>query len=166
MEITFTAEEIAGLAVMMNNGSVPFMGIATIIPQGVENVYKMKPSFMFGKVVNEVRDKYKKEGILDSFEFTNLTYTMLKSKYQISIEKGEKMTESIFLADNNMAGKLVFNNDGTYTMSDGVDPKALVEEFSKKAKSENYKVHLKEISEKPVKISAEDIEEIFNLMHI
>lgn len=166
MEITFTAEDIAGLAVMMNNGTVPFKGLATILPQGVENIYKWKPSFMFDKVVNDVKKKFEEQGILNSFEFTNLTFVMLKSKYQISIEKGDKIVESVFLTENHTAGTMVFNDDGTYTMSDGAEPKNLIKEFSKKADSENYKVQLKEYLSKPVKISANDIEEIYNLMHI
>lgn len=166
MEMSFTADEITGLAVMMNNGTVPFMGLATILPQGVENVYKWKPSFMFDKVVESVKGKFSQMGILESYEFTNLTYTMLKSKYQISIFKGDRIVESIMLADNNTAGKLVFNDDNTYTMIDGFDPKQLVAEFGKKAEEGGYKVQLREHLSKPVKISANDIEEIFNLMHI
>ena len=87
MEIKFTAEEIIGMAVMMNNGTVPFMGLATILPQGVENVFKWKPSFMFNKVVEASKNRFKEQGIFESFEFTNLTYTMLKSTYQLSITK-------------------------------------------------------------------------------
>lgn len=166
MEMTFTSEQIAGLAVMLNNGSVPFLGIATILPQGVENIYKWKPSFMFDKVIKEVTDKYKQMGILESFEFTNLTYTMLKSKYQITLSNGEKNQESIFLAENNTACKMVFNSDGTYTVTDGLEQKALVESFSKKAKDGSFTVWLRENSAKPVKITADDIEEIFNLMRI
>ncbi len=168
MEIKFTAEEIIGMAVMMNNGSVPFMGLSTILPQGVENVFKWKPSFMFNKVVEASRDKFKENGILESFEFTNLTYTMLKSKYQISITKGDetKIEEAIFLADNNTAGTMTFNSDGTYTMVDGFDQKTLVSDFSEKAKNGSYKVYLREHLCKPVKISADDIEEVFNLMHV
>ena len=164
--MTFTSEQITGLAVMMNNGSVPFMGLVTILPQGVDNVYKWKPSFMFDKVVKEVTDKYKQMGILESFEFTNLTYTMLKSKYQITVSEGEKNKESIFLAENNTACKMIFNTDGTYTVTDGFEQKTLVDEFSKKAKDSSYTVWLRENSAKPVKITADDIEEIFNLMHI
>ncbi len=167
MEIKFTADEIAGLAVMMHNSSVPFLGISTILPHGVENVYKWKPSFMFDKVLTQLKEKYSQMGILESYEFTNLTYTMLKSKYQISIGGGEHhLSESIMLAENNTAGKLVFNSDGTYTMTDGYDPKTLVKEFADKAKTGGYKVFLRELGGKPVKIAAEDIEEIFNLMHI
>lgn len=166
MEITFTADQITGLAVMMNNGTVPFMGLSTILPQGVENVYKWKPSFMFDKVVDGVKEKFKQMGIMESFEFTNLTYTILKAKYQISISKGEKPEESIFLAENNTAGKMIFNTDGTYTVSDGYDQKELVESFSHKAKNNSYSVFLREAPSKPVKISADDINEIFNLMHI
>lgn len=168
MEINFTAEQITGLAVMMNNGTVPFMGLATILPQGVENVYKWKPSFMFDKVVKEARSQFEQMGIMESYEFTNLIYTMIKAKYQISIAKGdgENPIESIFLADNNTAGKMLFNSDNTYTMTDGYEPKTLVQEFAKKAKEGSYKVYLREQGEKSVKISADDIEEIFNLMHI
>ncbi len=166
MEIKFTADEIAGLAVMMHNSSVPFLGLGTILPHGVENVYKWKPSFMFDKVIAQIKDKYSQMGILESYEFTNLTYTMLKSKYQISICNGDHPQESIMLAENNTAGKLVFNDDGTYTMTDGYDPKQLVKDFAAKAKSSGHKVYLRELGGKPVKISADDIEEIFNLMHI
>lgn len=166
MEITFTAAQITGLAVMMNNGTVPFLGITTILPYGVENIYKWKPSFMFDKVVGEVTEKYKQMGILESYEFTNLTYTMLKAKYQITISKGEKPKEAIFLAENNTACGMIFNADGTYTVTDGFDQKALIESFTKKAKEDSYKITLREIPAKPVKISADDIEEVFNLMHI
>lgn len=168
VEVKFTADEIIGMAVMMNGGNVPFMGLACILPQGVENVFKWKPSFMFNKVIEASKNRFKERGILESYEFTNLTYTMLKSKYQISITKGDEtqIEESIFLADNNTAGIMVFNSDGTYTMTDGFEQKALVSEFSEKAKSGGYRVYLKESMVKPVKISADDIEEIFNLMHI
>lgn len=166
MEIKFTAEEIAGMAVMMNNGSIPFMGLATILPQGVENIFKWKPSFMFDKVVKECKDKFEQMGILESYEFTNLLCAMLKAKYQISIANGDKLIESMFLGENDTAGTMKFEDDGTYTMTDGFSPKKLVDEFSKKAKESGYKVYLREHLCKPVTISADDIEEIFNLMHI
>ncbi len=166
MEIKFTAEEIIGIAVMMNNGTVPFLGLATILPQGVENVFKWKPSFMFDKVVKSSKARFEQMGIMESYEFTNLTYVMLKSKYQISIAKNEKLIESMFLAENGAAGTLIFEEDGTYTMTDGKEQKKVVDEFVKKAKSDDYTVYLKEQQSKPVVISAEDIEEVFNLMHI
>lgn len=166
MEINFTAEEIAGMAVMMNNGTVPFLGLATVLPHGVENVYKWKPSFMFDKVIEESKKKFRQMGILESYEFTNLTYTMLKCKYQISIAKGEALEEAIFLAENNTAGKMIFNSDHTYTVTDGYDQKSLVSEFAKKAKNGGYKAYLREQPSKPAEISADDIEEIFNLMHM
>ena len=166
LEIKFNAEEIVGMAVMMNNGTVPFMGVASILPQGVENPFKWKPSFMFDKVVKDSKNKFEQMGILESYEFTNLTYTMLKSKYQISIANGDKLIESIFLAENDTAGKMKFEDDGTFTMTDGFEQKTLVEEFSKEAKDSGYKVFLKEQGSKPVTISSDDIEEIFNLMHI
>lgn len=166
MEIKFTAEEIVGMAVMMNNGTVPFMGVASILPQGVENPFKWKPSFMFDRVVKDSKGKFEQMGILESYEFTNLTYTMLKSKYQISIANGDKLIESIFLAENDSAGKMKFEDDGTYTMTDGFDQKTLVEEFSKQAKESGHRVYLREHLCKPVTISPDDIEEIFNLMHI
>ena len=166
MEIKFTAEEIVGMALMMNNGTVPFMGLATILPQGVENPFKWKPSFMFDKVVKDSKGRFEQMGILESYEFTNLTYTMLKAKYQISVANGDKLVESIFLAENDTAGKFKFEEDGSFTMTDGFDQKALVEEFSKKAKEGGYKVFLREHLCKPVVINADDIEEIFNLMHI
>lgn len=166
MEVTFTAEEIAGLAVSMNNGTVPFMGLVSILPQGVENIYKWKPSFMFDKITASVKNKFKQMGILESYEFTNLTYTMLKFKCQISILEGDKYVKSMMLTDSNMAGVLKFNDDGTYTMTDGFDPKKLVSDFGKEANDSRYHVQLKEASGKPTQIDAEDIEEIFNLMHI
>ncbi len=166
LEIKFTAEEISGMAVMMNNGVIPFMGIATILPQGVENVFKWKPSFMYDKVVKECKEKFEQMGIMESYEFTNLLCLMLKSKYQISTANGDKLIESIFLGENDTAGTMVFESDGTYTMTDGLTPKTLVSEFSKKAKDSGYKVYLREHLCKPVPISADDIEEIFNLMHI
>lgn len=167
MDIKFTAEEIIGLAVMMNNGSVPFMGLNTILPQGVENVYKWKPSFMFDKVVKDSKQKFEQMGIMESYTFTNLTFVMLKSKYQISLAgKDNKIVDAIFLADNNMAGRMSFNDDGTYTMVDELDQKALVDEFMEKAKAGSYKVYLKEHLCKPITIGAEDIEEIFYLMHM
>lgn len=154
------------MAVMMNNGTVPFMGLATILPQGVENIYKWKPSFMFDKVVEKAKQKFVQLGILESYEFTNLLYTMLKAQYQISIAKGDNIEESIFLAGNNTSGRMIFNSDHTYTMTDGYDQKSLVSEFAKKAKDGGYKVYLRENTDKPVEISADDIEEIFNLMHM
>ena len=166
LEIKFTAEEIVGMAVMMNNGTVPFMGLATILPQGVDNPFKWKPSFMFDKVVKESKSRFEQMGILESYEFTNLTYVMLKSKYQISIAVGDKLVESIFLAENDTAAKMKFEDDGTYSVTDGFDQKTLVEEFAKQAQDGSYKVFLKEHLCKPVTISADDIEEIFNLMHI
>lgn len=166
MEIKFTAEEIAGMAVMMNNGTIPFMGLSTILPHGVENVFKWKPSFMFDKVVKDCKNKFEQMGILESYEFTNLLCTMLKAKYQISIVNGDKIIESMFLGDNDMAGTMKFEDDGTYTMIDGLTPKKLVDEFSKKSKESGFKIYLKEFLSKPVVISADDIEEIFNLMHI
>ncbi len=168
MEIKFTTEEIIGIAVMMNNGTVPFMGLATILPQGVENIFKWKPSFMFDKVVKNAKSRFEQMGILESYEFTNLTYTMLKSKYQISIlkEEGGKPTESIFLAENNTACKMMFEEDGTFTVTDGLEQKKLVDEFTKKAKDEKAFVSLREHLCKPVEIQADDIEEIFHLMHI
>lgn len=170
MEIVFKAEEIIGMAVMMNNGTIPFMGLATLLPQGVENVFKWKPSFMFDKVVKENTQRFEQMGILESYEFTNLACTMLKSTYQISIAKSasdeNKLVESIFLSENNMAGDLVFNDDGTYKMTDGYDAKKLVQDFAKKAKDGDYTVFLKEAHSKPVVIQPEDIEETFNLMHI
>ena len=66
MEIQFTADEIIGIAVMMNNGTVPFMGLKTILPHGVENVYKWKPSFMFDKVVKESKKRFEQMGIMES----------------------------------------------------------------------------------------------------
>ena len=170
MEIVFKAEEIIGLAVMMNNGTIPFMGLGTILPQGVENVFKWKPSFMFDKVVKENTKRFEQMGILESYEFTNLACTMLKATYQISIGKSgndeNHIDESIFLSENNAAGDLVFNGDGTYKMTDGYDAKKLAEDFAKKAKSGDYTVYLKERGAKPVVISPEDIVETFNLMHI
>ncbi len=166
--MNFTPEDIIGIAVMMNNGKVPFLGLSTILPQGVENVFKHKPSFMFSRVVDGCRGKFNEMGILESYQFTNLTYTMLKSKYQISISKGDEtnIEESIFLAENGSAGILKFNDDETYNMSDGMDQKTLVAEFAKKAKEGGYNVFLREHLCKPVKIGADDIEEVFNLMHI
>lgn len=168
MEVNFSADQIAGIAVMMNNGTVPFLGLATILPQGVENVYKWKPSFLFDKVIEDAKDNFKQMGILESYEFTNLTYTMLKARYQISISNGDsdELIESIFLADNNTAGKMVFLPDGKYQMSDGFKQKELVDEFSQKAKDGGYTVYMREKTARPVKIDASDIEEVFNLMHI
>ncbi len=170
MEIVFKAEEIIGMAVMMNNGTIPFMGLATLLPQGVENVFKWKPSFMFDKVVKENTKRFEQMGILESYEFTNLACTMLKATYQISIAKSEEdenhPVESIFLSENNMAGDMVFCDDGTYKMTDGYDAKKLVADFAKKAKEGKYTVFLKEKQGKPVVIQPEDIEETFNLMHI
>ena len=166
MEIKFNAEEIVGMAIMMNNGTVPFKGVASILPQGVENPFKWKPSFMFDKVVKDSKSKFEQMGILESYEFTNLTYTMLKSKYQISIANGDKLIESIFLAENDTAGKMKFEDDGTFTMTDGFEQKKLVAEFAKAAKDNKYTVYLKEQHSSPVVISADDIEEIFNLMHV
>lgn len=170
MEIVFKAEEIIGMAVMMNNGTIPFMGLATLLPQGVENVFKWKPSFMFDKVVKENTQRFRQMGILESYEFTNLACTVLKSTYQISITKGAENenhpVESIFLAENNTAADMVFNDDGTYKVTDGHDPKKLVEDFAKKAKKGGYTVFLKENKGKPAEISPEDIVETFNLMHL
>ncbi len=170
MEIKFTAEEIIGLAVMMNNGTIPFMGVQTLLPQGVENVFKWKPSFMFDKIVKENTERFAQMGILESYEFTNLSCALLKSTYQISVAKDEesinKPAESIFLSEGNNAGHMTFNDDGTYTMTDGHDPKKLTADFAKKAKEGNYTVFLKESNNKPVVIQPEDIEEIFNLIHI
>lgn len=170
MEIVFTAEEIIGMAVMMNNGTIPFMGLNTLLPQGIENVFKWKPSFMFDKVVKENTARFEQMGILESYEFTNLACTMLKATYQISIAKSahdeNKLIESIFLTENNAAGHLVFNSDGTYKMTDGYDAKKLVSDFAKKAKDGGYTVFLKEKQNKPVVIQPEDIVETFNLMHI
>ena len=167
MEINFKAEEIIGIAVMMNNGSVPFMGLNTILPQGVENVYKWKPSFMFDKVVKECKQKFESMGIMESYTFTNLTCVMLKSKYQISLANSDnKIVDSIFLSDNNTAGRMTFNDDGTYTMTDELDQKTLVDEMTKKAKEGSYKVYLREHLCKPLTIGVEDIEAIFDLMHI
>jgi len=168
LEIQFTADEIIGIAVMMNNGTVPFMGLKTILPHGVENVYKWKPSFMFDKVVKDSKKRFEQMGIMESYEFTNLTYAMLKAKYQISVSKGEgeNLIESIFLCENNACGKMKFNDDGTYTMTDGFVQKKLVSEFTKEAKDNKYTVYLKEQHSSPVEIPAEDIEEIFNLMHV
>jgi len=167
LEIKFKAEEIIGLAVMMNNGTVPFMGVATILPQGVENVFKWKPSFMYDKVIKDSKQRFEQMGIMESYNFTNLTYVMLKSKYQISIANdNEKIVESIFLAENNMAGKMEFGDDGAYTMTDELDQKKLVDEMKKKAKEGSYKVYLREHLCKPLTIEPEDIEEIFSLMHM
>ena len=170
MEITFKAEEIIGLAVMMNNGTIPFMGLGTLLPQGVENVFKWKPSFMFDKVVKENTERFQSMGILESYEFTNLACTMLKSTYQISIAKDEanenKPEESIFLSENNTAGHMIFEKDGTYKMTDGFDPKQLIADFAGKAKNGKYTVFLKEKGAKPVVIQPEDIEETFNLIHL
>ena len=163
----FLADEIIGLAVMMNNGTVPFMGVSTILPQGVENVFKWKPSFMFDKVVKDSKKRFEQMGIMESYNFTNLTYVMLKSKYQISLAKDDgKIVESIFLAENNMAGRMNFEEDGTYTMVDDLDQKTIVEEMTKKAKEGSYKVYLREHLCKPLTIEPEDIEEIFSLMHM
>ena len=168
MEIQFTADEIIGIAVMMNNGSVPFMGLKTILPHGVENVYKWKPSFMFDKVIKDSKKRFEQMGIMESYEFTNLTYVMLKAKYQISVTKkeGHKLMESIFLCENDTCGKMIFNDDDTYTMTDGFEQKKLVAEFAKAAKDNKYTVYLKEQHSSPVVIQADDIEEIFNLMHV
>ena len=167
LEIKFTAEEIIGLAVMMNNGTVPFMGVATLLPQGVENVYKWKPSFLFDKVIKDSKQRFEQMGIMESYNFTNLTYVMLKSKFQISLaDDSGKIKEAIFLAENNMAGRMEFEDDGTYMMTDDLDQKKLVDETTKKAKEGSYKVFLREHLCKPLTISAEDIEEIFSLMHM
>ena len=170
MEINFTAEEIIGMAVMLNNGTIPFMGVGTLLPQGVENVFKWKPSFMFDKVVKDNTDRFAQMGILESYEFTNLACTMLKSTYQISIAKDKesenKPIESIFLSENNVAGHMFFNSDGTYKMTDGHDPKKLAASFASKAREGKYTVFLKEKHSKPVVIQPEDIEETFNLMHL
>lgn len=167
MEVKFTAEEIIGLAVMMNNGTVPFMGVSTILPQGVENVYKWKPSFMYEKVIRDSKQRFEQMGIMESYNFTNLTYVMLKSKYQISLaDESGRITESIFLADNNMAGRMEFGTDGTYTMTDDLDQKMIVDEMTEKAKKSSCKVYLRERLCKPLSIEAGDIEEIFSLMHV
>ncbi len=167
MEVKFTAEEITGLAVMMNNGTVPFLGVATILPQGVENVFRWKPSFMFDKVVKDSRQRFEQMGIMESYNFTNLTYVMLKSKYQISLaNESGRIVEAIFLADNNMAGRMEFSEDGTYLMTDELDQKMIVDEMTKKAKEGKYKVYLRELLCKPLTIDAEDIEEVFSLMHM
>lgn len=170
MEIVFKAEEIIGLAVMMNNGVIPFMGLGTLLPQGVENVFKWKPSFMFDKVVKDNTKRFEQMGILESYEFTNLACVMLKYDYQISIAKKKenenKPLESIFLGENNAAGRMTFEKDSTYKMTDGLDPKKLVAEFQKKAEEGKYTVFLKEKHAKPIIISASDIGETFNLMHI
>lgn len=170
MEIVFKAEEIIGLAVMLNNGTIPFMGVATLLPQGVENVFKWKPSFMFDKLVKENTKRFEQMGILESYEFTNLACVLLKSTYQISTAKSEedenKPLESIFLADNNASCKMVFNEDGTYTVTDGFETKKLVGDFARQAKEQKLTVFLKEKQAKPIVIQPEDIEETFNLMHI
>lgn len=166
MEIKFTAEEIAGMSVMMNNGTIPFMGLVTILPHGVENVFKWKPSFMFDKVVKSCKEKFEQMGIMESYEFTNLLCVMLKSKYQVSIAENEKMLESMFLGDNGTCGIMKFEADGTYTMTDGFKIKQLVQDFSKKAREGNYKIYLREQQCKPVAIVADDIEELLNLMFI
>lgn len=154
----------------MNNGTIPFMGLGTLLPQGVENVFKWKPSFMFDKVVKENTDRFQQMGILESYEFTNLACTVLKCQYQISIAKNEQSenhpVESIFLAENNTAASMIFEKDGTYKVTDGYDVKKLVDDFAKKAKEGKYTVFLKENGGKPVVISPEDIVETFNLMHI
>lgn len=169
MEIEFKAEEIIGMAVMMNNGTIPFMGVGTLLPQGVENVFKWKPSFMFDKVVKENTERFQQMGILESYEFTNLACTMLKATYQISLAKSEEdadhPVESIFLSEN-ASGHMTFEDDHTYKMTDGYDSKKLVADFAKKAKDGNFTVFLKEHQGKPVVISADDIEETFNLLHI
>lgn len=168
MEISFTAEQITGLAVMMNNCTVPFLGLSTILPYGVENVYKWKPSFMFDKVIIEAKSQFEQKGILETYQFTNLINTMLKAKCQISVvnNDSEKPTEAIFLSGNNTAGKMIFNSDNTYTMSDGYEPKALVQEFKNKINEKHSKVYLREQGERAVKIDKEDLEEIFNLVNI
>ena len=154
----------------MNNGTIPFMGLSVLLPQGVENVFKWKPSFMFDKVVKDNTERFQQMGILESYEFTNLACTMLKATYQISIAKSkeeeDKPIESIFLSENNIAGRMTFNDNGTYTMTDGFDTKKLVNDFAKKAKEGGYTVFLKEKRGKPIVIQPEDIEETFNLMHI
>lgn len=169
MEIVFKAEEIIGLAVMMNNGVIPFMGLGTLLPQGVENVFKWKPSFMFDKVVKDNTKRFEQMGILESYEFTNLACTVLKATYQISIAKSESdeahPIESIFLSENS-AGSMVFSDDGTYKVTDGHDAKKLVTDFAKKAKDGGYTVFLKERQARPVVIQPEDIEETFNLIHL
>lgn len=169
MEIVFKAEEIIGLAIMMNNGTIPFMGVGVLLPQGVENVFKWKPSFMFDKVVKENTQRFQTMGILESYEFTNLACTILKANYQISIGKSESneddIEEAIFLSETS-AGLMEFGSDGTYKATDGHDPKKLVADFAKKAKSGGYTVFLKEHQSKPVVISADDIEETFNLIHL
>ena len=169
MEITFKAEEIIGLAIMMNNGTIPFMGVGTLLPQGVDNIFKWKPSFMFDKLIKENTQRFQTMGILESYEFTNLACTILKATYQISIAKSEAdenhPVESIFLSENS-AGSMVFCEDGTYKATDGHDAKKLVADFAKKAKQGNYTVFLKEQNTKPIVISADDIEEMFNLLHI
>ena len=167
LEVKFTAEEIIGLAVMMNNGTVPFMGVSTILPQGVENVYKWKPSFMFDKVIKDSKQRFEQMGIMESYKFTNLTYVMLKSKFQISIaDNSGRIVEAIFLADHNMAGRMEFGEDGTYTMTDELDQKKLVDEMTQKAKAGAYKVFLREHLCKPLSIEAEDIEEILAILHM
>lgn len=169
MEIVFKAEEIIGLAIMMNNGTIPFMGVGVLLPQGVENVFKWKPSFLFDKVVKENTKRFQTMGILESYEFTNLACTILKANYQISIGKSESkeddIQEAIFLSESS-AGRMIFSNDGTYKASDGHDPKKLVADFAKKAKDGGYAVFLKEQQSKPVVISADDIVETFNLIHL
>ncbi len=167
MEVKFKADEIAGMAVMMNNGTIPFLGLVTILPHGVENVFKWKPSFMFDKVVKQCKEKFEQMGILESYEFTNLLCVMLKSKYQITMSKNDKFTEAIFLGENNTAGIMIFEDDGTYLMKDGLVPKKIVAEFINRAKGEDCdKIYLREFLCKPVPITADDIEEIFNLMYI
>ena len=170
MEIIFKAEEIIGLAVMLNNGTIPFMGVGTLLPQGVENVFKWKPSFMFDKLVKENTARFEQMGILESYEFTNLACKLLKATYQISTANSSddenKPIESIFLSENNVSCKMVFNEDGTYTVTDGVKTKKMVDDFANRAKEKKLTVFLKEKQEKPVVIQPEDIQEIFHLIHI
>ena len=169
MEIIFKAEEIIGMAIMMNNGTIPFMGVGVLLPQGVENVFKWKPSFMFDKIVKENTQRFQTMGILESYEFTNLVCSVLKATYQISIAKSPEdensPTEAIFLSENS-ASHMSFNKDNTYTVTNGHEPKKLVSDFAKRAKDGNFTVFLKEKQSKPVVISPDDIEETFNLIHI
>ena len=64
------------------------------------------------------------------------------------------------------AMSMEFSEDGTYLMTDELDQKMIVDEMTKKAKEGKYKVYLRELLCKPLTIDAEDIEEVFSLMHM
>ena len=61
---------------------------------------------------------------------------------------------------------MIFNSDNTYTMSDGYESRALVQEFKNKINEKPCKIYLREQGERAVKIDKEDLEEVFNLLNI